>query len=464
MIPAEPAEGEGLTRVLAVVREILRQQGRETGANIGHALRRELPQLSALSLGYPNLKRLLLDAADDLVVVDRRGDDLVWALGESISNRDLDRALGVEQDAEPTLDTSAPITSVDLVNFRSCRSVRLVLADSGLTALVGPNGSGKSTLLHGTSYASQVTRGKLGALFGGARDVRRLRSGGATAPMELAIRAANGVELRVSVEPEEDDSRFVVSLISGNTNQSWTRPGKPPSPPLWERSESRLFWPSVLLRFRAEALARPSEVEEGEPRLAFDGAGLPTLLAHLATTDPKRLAALVESVRRVVPAVEETRQTLRRWDPRPSAGPGSPFFQYLLEVKMRGDGWVPADLLSEGTLFAFGIHAVLHQRRPPRLLLMDDIDRGLHPKAQRVLIQQLVQVASEGGPQVVISTHSPYILDELPPEAVRVVRSDEGGTRVRSLVEHPEWEEWKSSMTAGEFWTYVGEDWLEKGG
>ena len=131
---------------------------------------------------------------------------------------------------------------------------------------------------------------------------------------------------------------------------------------------------------------------------------------------------------------------------------------------MNGADWVPADLLSEGTLFAFGIHAVLHQRQPPRILLMDDIDRGLHPKAQRALIQQLQKISTSGDPQIVLSTHSPYVLDELPAESVRVVRSDRsGGTHVRALVLHPEWQEWESSMTSGEFWTYVGEDWLEQG-
>ena len=138
-------------------------------------------------------------------------------------------------------------------------------------------------------------------------------------------------------------------------------------------------------------------------------------------------------------------------------------YQYALDVKMKGAGWIPADLLSEGTLFAFGLHAILHHRVPPRIILMDDIDRGLHPKAQRALIRQIKEIPKNNGPRLVITTHSPYILDELPPESVRIVRADEHGTRVRALTDHPEWQEWKNSMTSGEFWTYVGEDWLEQG-
>jgi predicted ATPase len=462
----KPPSDDKLTRVLEVIRELLRAKGRESGANIGHVLRREIPEFNPQSLGYASLSSLLLGTADEMVVVDRKGNDRIWALGEFISDQDLEHALGSESEDEADIpvERAAAVTQVEFVNFRSCQNVRLDLSPSRLTVLVGPNGSGKSSLLYGTSYISQVTRGKLHALFSGPRDVRRLRSGGATSAMELSITAGAEVELRLRAEPTEDDTTFTVSLRSGDTTQSWTSPGQRSSPPLPSRPESHIFWPSVFLRFRAEALARPSEVKD-RPQLNFDGSGLPTLLAHLATTDPARLKQLVESVRKVVPEVEETRQKLRQWEPnRPLARDEreAPTFQYQLEVKMSGV-WVPADLLSEGTLLAFGIQAVLNQRRPPRILLMDDIDRGLHPKAQRTLIQQLKEVSShERGPQIIVSTHSPYILDELPAESVRVVRAHEGRTRVRGLVDHPEWQEWKSSMTAGEFWTYVGEDWLEK--
>ncbi len=465
MAKSKPTDNEHLNRALNEVRDFLRQ-GRRPGADIGNELRRRMPDFSPSSVGYPSLSRLLFDAADDLVVVGQSGNDRIWALGESVSDQEMEHALGAEAEPgdEPVSTAQSPVTRVEYVGFRSCHHVRLSLETSGVTVLVGPNASGKSSLLHGISYVSQVTRGKLRALFSGPRDVRRLRSADATGPMELAI-FAGSKELRVQAEPGDDDTKLTVRLKSGKKVESWTSPGDPPNPPLPHRPESRLFWPSVLLKFRSEALSAPSSMVEGEPRLSFDGAGLPTVLAYLATNEPKRLQEIVERVRAIVPGVEGTRQTVRRWEPTANDVGGEraiSTYQYRLDVKMKGAGWIAADLLSEGTLFAFGIHAVLAQRVPPRILLMDDIDRGLHPKAQRTLIQQLKQICLSGGPQIVLSTHSPYILDELPAESVRVVRCDDGRTQVRALVEHPEWQEWKESMTSGEFWTYVGEDWLEK--
>src|SRR5437868_14240255 len=150
----EASSDDHLARALSLVTDILRSKGRETGANIGHILRREIPGFDPHKLGYTSLSRLLFEAADDLVVVDRKGDDRVWALGEFVSDRDIEHALGPEAETETetgdglAFKTSALPTRIDLVNFRSCRDVRLELALAGLTVLVGPNGSGKSTILH----------------------------------------------------------------------------------------------------------------------------------------------------------------------------------------------------------------------------------------------------------------------------------------------------------------------------
>jgi hypothetical protein len=43
-----------------------------------------------------------------------------------------------------------------------------------------------------------------------------------------------------------------------------------------------------------------------------------------------------------------------------------------------------------------------------------------------------------------------------------VLRADaQGLTRARRLTEHSEWAVWKETLKAGEFWSHVGEDWLD---
>jgi predicted ATPase len=51
------------------------------------------------------------------------------------------------------------------------------------------------------------------------------------------------------------------------------------------------------------------------------------------------------------------------------------------------------------------------------LILIDEIETSLHPRAQRRLIRDLAERARLERLQIIATTHSPYILEELPPQA-----------------------------------------------
>lgn len=51
------------------------------------------------------------------------------------------------------------------------------------------------------------------------------------------------------------------------------------------------------------------------------------------------------------------------------------------------------------------------------LVLIDEIETSLHPRAQRRLIRDLAEMCRLRGLQVILTTHSPYVLDELPLDA-----------------------------------------------
>lgn len=48
------------------------------------------------------------------------------------------------------------------------------------------------------------------------------------------------------------------------------------------------------------------------------------------------------------------------------------------------------------------------------LVIIDEVESSLHPRAQRRLIRDLAVTARERECQIVVSTHSPYVLEELP--------------------------------------------------
>lgn len=89
--------------------------------------------------------------------------------------------------------------------------------------------------------------------------------------------------------------------------------------------------------------------------------------------------------------------------------------------------------ISNGTLRAFCILLALKQKPIPALVFIDEIEDSLHPEAISVLFEAISETAKYF--QVVITTHSPQVLDNpaIKPEAVRVVEWHEGVSWVYPL-------------------------------
>jgi hypothetical protein len=65
------------------------------------------------------------------------------------------------------------------------------------------------------------------------------------------------------------------------------------------------------------------------------------------------------------------------------------------------------------------------------LVLIDELEASLHPKAQRRIIHTLLWLCRRKNLQLVLTTHSPYILEELPPEArILLVKGTDRQTKV----------------------------------
>jgi predicted ATPase len=122
---------------------------------------------------------------------------------------------------------------------------------------------------------------------------------------------------------------------------------------------------------------------------------------------------------------------------------------------------LPAHAASEGTLIVLGILCAMFSPSHPNLILLDDIDRALHPKAQHDLVAGIrTALAAAPNLQIVATTHSPYLVDALQPEEVVVLaRRQDGAVAAKRLSEHPK-ARMLDVLTTGEFWTAEGEDWV----
>ncbi len=95
-----------------------------------------------------------------------------------------------------------------------------------------------------------------------------------------------------------------------------------------------------------------------------------------------------------------------------------------------------ADELSEGTLYFLALLCIINQPNPPKLLLLEEPEKGIHPRRIREVMDFMFRLAEEKGIQIILTTHNEHVLDDFAtrPESVFVFdKDDEGATYVRNL-------------------------------
>lgn len=95
-----------------------------------------------------------------------------------------------------------------------------------------------------------------------------------------------------------------------------------------------------------------------------------------------------------------------------------------------------ADELSEGTLYFLALLCIIHQPNPPKLLLLEEPEKGIHPRRIKEVVDFIFNLAQEKDIQVIMTTHHPYVVNEFQdiPEAVFIFDKDEeGATQIKNL-------------------------------
>ena len=67
------------------------------------------------------------------------------------------------------------------------------------------------------------------------------------------------------------------------------------------------------------------------------------------------------------------------------------------------------------------------------LILIDEVDTGLHPYTQQQLMLELQRIALRQRLQIIVASHSPVILDSVPPEGRKFLDRDEQTAEVRLM-------------------------------
>jgi predicted ATPase len=372
------------------------------------------------------------------------------------------------------------IVSAAFKNFLALRDVQIDLEP--FTVIVGPNACGKSTVLEGLYRFCNIQNGSIYSLIEGGDGFPRAQHPLQSPTTALSRGAPENIEFHIFLSnPDHITINFtkntfqdwIVNLNTSFENTSVSIPYGNYDLPDKLRELINNLPESIILRPNGSQMSRASYSPRSQPYLEHDGAGLATVCANLQLEQPKTFKIIQESLRQVIPSVEQFR--IRRVEVQPAnyVNVAKPVTsndlasrtvvvgdELIFDFKDAVD--IPAANVSEGTLIALAILVAAAGNPGHQLVLLDDLERGLHPRATRDLIQAL-RALQQTNPnlQIVATTHSPYILNRLEPNEVRVATLEPGrGTLIAKLEDHPDFERWNEEMLPGELWSNVGEDWV----
>jgi len=170
-----------------------------------------------------------------------------------------------------------------------------------------------------------------------------------------------------------------------------------------------------------------SSVVSASSSMNKTGQGITYALLDILLSNRKRFDELEERLTRLVPNIQ--RIILPRTQNQ----------TFLLELVDRySEHHIPASDISDGTLRILAFLTALYQEKTPSIICFEEIENGVHPWLLHKMIELLKIVSTEGitgkPVQVLITTHSPVLLNYVEPHQVRAVELDkEGKTQVHTL-------------------------------
>jgi len=216
-------------------------------------------------------------------------------------------------------------------------------------------------------------------------------------------------------------------------------PGESASPSDWKETVRR--W--QFLALEPDRMGAPSRqrMSGGPAMLNRDGSNLGQYLLSLRDASVEAFNDLLDALRFVLPYARDVQMSITQEIERV-------VYLEMTEEDFKIPGW----LLSTGTLRILALLACLRHPDPPPLLVVEEVENGLDPRTIHLLVEEFRAAIAAKKTQIVVTTHSPYLLDLLDLSHIVVVERVEGEP-VFTRPNKEKLREWSKSFSPGRLYT-----------
>jgi predicted ATPase len=201
-------------------------------------------------------------------------------------------------------------------------------------------------------------------------------------------------------------------------------------------------WQFVLLAPQEMSLPIRPQRTGGDVRLAKDGSNLAEYLHSIFKQDQAAFAGIVETLRYVLPYASDVQAPLTSELERT-------VYLQLTEEKFKIPGW----MMSSGTLRILALLALMRHPTPPPLIVIEEIENGLDPRTIHLIVEEIRTAVESGRTQVIITTHSPYLLDLLSVSQIVLVERVNGQPTFTRPADDKDVRQWAKTFSPGRLYT-----------
>jgi predicted ATPase len=360
------------------------------------------------------------------------------------------------------------LQSVRVRNFKAIVDSKTVKLGP-LTVFIGNNGTGKSSLIEALETYQSIVRDGLDIAMQrwlGIEHARhkgqeaRERAGVMVNPIrfELALGESPRKVCRIELEANNDPAANRI-FIAGERIAAPERalivrdPAKaygfgysilPSSLEHYAREVQHIHgWQFLMLAPERMGLPVPQQRTAGGVRLAKDGSNIADFLLDIRRQDPNVFDGIVETMAYVLPYARDLQPSVTSELERKA-------WLQLTEANFKVPGW----MLSTGTLRLLALLALLRHPKPLPLIVVEEIENGLDPRSIHLIVEEIRNAVLDGVTQVILTTHSPYLLDLLTLDhLVLVERNEKGEPCFRRPGNDTSMTQWAREFAPGKLYT-----------